>query len=105
MIVTELVINALKYAYPEGHGPVRVRLAAAQGEGRYCLMVEDDGVGKAAAVPAAGSPPSSGIGRTIINAMASKLNTAVRYDDTTSGTRAVMEFAVVAPNLAPPPGA
>ena len=105
VIVTELVINALKYAYPEGHGPVRVTLAAARDEGRYSLAVEDDGVGKAAAAPAPGGSPSSGIGRTIITAMASKLNTAVEYDDTAAGTRAVMEFAAAAPNLALPPGA
>ena len=104
VIVTELVINALKYAYPDGHGPVRVTLAAASDEGRFSLAVEDDGVGKAAAMPAPGGSPSSGIGRTIITAMASKLNTAVHYDDTPTGTRAVMEFGVTAPDLAPPPG-
>ena len=105
VIVTELVINALKYAYPDGHGPVRVKLSEAEADQRYILTVEDDGVGKAAAALGAGGPPSSGIGRTIITAMASKLNTAVRYDDSVSGTRAVMEFSVTKTGLVPPPGA
>jgi len=47
---------------------------------------------------------SSGIGRTIIKAMASKLGTIVHYDGATSGTRAVMGFAVTEPQLSRPPG-
>jgi len=105
VIVTELVINALKYAYPGGSGPVRVKLEADDGAWRYRLVVEDDGVGKA---EIAGQPEraqaSSGIGRTIIKAMASKLGTTVHYDGATSGTRAVMGFAVTEPQLSRPPG-
>ena len=104
VIVTELVINALKYAYPGSDGPVRVGLATA-GSGRYRLTVEDDGVGK----DDAGDPPGrcapSGIGRTIIRAMASKLATTVEYDAAAAGTRAVMDFSAAAPALAGPPGA
>ena len=102
VIVTELVINALKYAYPGGSGPVRVRLEDAGGEGRYRLTVADDGVGKAEAGAARPGATSSGIGRTIIKAMASKLNTTVTYDDAEEGTRAVMVFTVAEPNLAGP---
>lgn len=92
VIVTELVINALKYAYPGGSGPVRVKLELDDQPGRYRLIVEDDGVGKADTGPRAG-PASSGIGRTIIGAMASKLNSTVSYDETVVGTRAVLNFS------------
>ncbi len=107
VIVTELVINALKYAYPGGAGPVRVKLEAGDG-GRSCrLVVEDDGVGRSEAGPEAArrpGPASSGIGRTIIRAMASKLDTTVVYDDAGPGTRAVMAFALAGAELSPPPG-
>jgi two-component sensor histidine kinase/CheY-like chemotaxis protein len=103
VIVTELVINALKYAYPGGSGPVRVRLEAGEDDRHYRLVVEDDGVGKSGG-DKRGGPASSGIGRTIIKAMASKLDTTVAYDDAETGTRAVMAFAMTDPKLARPPG-
>ena len=101
VIVTELVINALKYAYPDGTGPVRVRLEAGEGT-QYRLTVEDDGVGRADPAAKRSGPASSGIGRTIIKAMASKLNAVVTYDDADTGTRAVMAFAVTTPRFAGP---
>ncbi|RYB05114.1 response regulator [Lichenibacterium ramalinae] len=102
VIVTELVINALKYAYPGGSGPVRVRLEADEPDGRYRLTVADDGVGKTEGGEVRSGAASSGIGRTIIKAMASKLNTTVTYEDADAGTRAVMVFAVTEPKLAGP---
>jgi PAS domain S-box-containing protein len=44
LIVNELTTNALKYAYPEGAGTVRVRYSKIDGD-RLQLIVEDDGVG------------------------------------------------------------
>lgn len=103
VIVTELVINALKYAYPGGTGPVRVRLEAEGAERRYRLVVEDDGVGKGDEGAHRTGPASSGIGRTIIKAMASKLNATVEYDAADNGTRAVMGFALPEPKLSHSP--
>ncbi|WP_461208312.1 sensor histidine kinase [Desulfocurvus sp. DL9XJH121] len=44
LIVTELMSNALKHAYPQG-GPGRIRLGFARGAGHYVLELSDDGVG------------------------------------------------------------
>ncbi len=96
VIVTELVINAMKYAYPGSSGPIRVRLEGADAPSHCRLVVEDDGVGRDATTPKA-SEASTGIGRTIIDAMASKLSATVTYEGATSGTRAVVAFAFADP--------
>jgi two-component sensor histidine kinase len=86
VIVTELVINARKYAYPNGEGPIRVTLQRR--DGGVHLVVEDDGVGQAATKDGA----STGLGRRIIDAMAAKLGARIAYDAGHTGTRASLIF-------------
>ena len=89
VIVTELILNSMKHAYPDGSGPIRVLLRPDQ-DGRIVLVVEDDGVGQAAAVP---SPTGQrGIGRMIVKAMATKLGADKREDETHTGMRVVLAF-------------
>ena len=85
MIVTELVTNAMKYAYPDGVGEVRIRLERAD-ESDYALAVEDDGIGWSGDGPIKGS----GLGSKIITAMARSLSTAIRYASVKRGTRIVV---------------
>ncbi len=87
IVATELVLNALKHAYPDSHGPVRVQLRAAGDDVE--LIVEDDGVG---GVEGADSNQGSGLGQRIITGMADKLDGNLRYDRLAKGTRAVMTF-------------
>ena len=90
LIVNELVTNALKYAYPDcPAGPVRVRLGRADGQTR--LVVEDDGVGIGT-----GAPQGSGLGRTIVQAMAAQLRAAVEQDEGHRGTRMTVAIPDVA---------
>jgi two-component sensor histidine kinase len=86
IIVNELVINALKYAYPSGSGPIRVKLAAPAN--RIELTVSDDGVGEGAAP----NPRSTGMGQRIVNAMATKLDAAVSRTPQHSGTSILLQF-------------
>jgi len=87
VIVTELVTNAVKYAYGAGEaGEIRVRLAPDP-SGRAILTVEDDGPGLGD-----GKPKGTGLGGKIITAMASGLRSAVEFDSAHKGVRACLAF-------------
>jgi two-component sensor histidine kinase len=88
VIVAELVTNACKYAYREDQrGEVRVFLRPL-GEAGCQLVVEDDGPGFSSSAPAKGT----GLGRTVINAMARNLASKVAYDPAHAGARAILEI-------------
>ncbi len=88
VVVTELVTNAYKYAYPAGQGgEIRVNLAELADRGLR-LVVEDDGVG----LPAGGEVRGTGLGRKVISAMARSLGSTVAFDAGHRGVRAVMDF-------------
>lgn len=88
VIVTELVTNACKYAYPGVAGEVRI--SVAQGDGHCLLAVEDDGCGMAADQ----KPQGTGLGAKLIRAMAQSLQTVVEYDPAHAGVRAMMRVPV-----------
>ena len=88
VVVTELVTNAFKYAYPDGVGEIRVRLAMLPDE-QAELLVEDDGVGKSDGAPAKGT----GVGSKIINAMCISLGTKIEYVNRLPGTAAHLVFS------------
>jgi len=87
IIVNELVMNAVKYAYPDEAGPIHVELAT---EGEYLLLsIADNGVG----LNVKSDPRSTGMGQHIVSAMASKLDASVERDPTHHpGTRIVLKF-------------
>jgi two-component sensor histidine kinase len=88
VIVAELVTNACKYAYrKDQRGEVRVFLRPL-GDAGCQLVVEDDGPGFSSSEPAKGT----GLGRTVINAMARNLASKVTYDPAHAGARAILEI-------------
>lgn len=90
VIVTELVTNACKYAYPvDQPGEVRVALTR-EGEDRFLLAVEDDGRGMGDDA----APRGTGLGTRLIRAMAQSLQSAVEYDPAHGGVRATLRAAV-----------
>jgi len=81
LIVTELVINALKHAFPGGrrgtitvgyhsHGP------------NWTLMVDDDGVG----MPQGEAVATAGLGTSIVEALARQLHAVIEVTDANPGT-------------------
>ncbi len=86
IIVNELVMNAVKYAYPDCAGPIHVELRV-QGED-ISLSISDDGVG----LNGKSDPRSTGMGQRIVSAMASKLEATVERDPNHDGTRIVVTF-------------
>jgi two-component sensor histidine kinase len=90
VIVTELVTNACKYAYPVGAGgEIRVVLRR-EGDTLFLLTVEDDGCG----MPAEAAPKGTGLGTKLIRAMAQSLQSIVEYEPRDQGVRATLRAAV-----------
>ncbi|MCJ2012849.1 sensor histidine kinase [Methylobacterium sp. J-076] len=87
VVVTELVTNAYKYAYP-AQEPGEIRVALRRSADRLELAVEDDGVGWTGE----GEPRGTGLGSRIVRAMATNLRSALVYDLAPRGTRASLSF-------------
>jgi two-component sensor histidine kinase len=87
IVANELVMNAVKYAYPDGAGPIHVDL---RGDGNdIVLSISDDGVG----INGKSDPRSTGMGQRIVSAMATKLEATAERDPNHAGTRIVLRFA------------
>jgi two-component sensor histidine kinase len=86
IIVNELVMNAVKYAYPDGAGPIHIVLNADGDD--LELSIADDGVG----LNVKTDPRSTGMGQRIVTAMAQKLDANVERDPKHAGTRIVLRF-------------
>ncbi|HEV7691105.1 MAG TPA: histidine kinase dimerization/phosphoacceptor domain -containing protein [Hyphomonadaceae bacterium] len=87
LIATELVTNAVKYAYPGGVGEVRVslvRIAADAAE----LQVVDDGIGWGGE---AGPAKGTGVGTKIITSLVHSLGAQIEYEKS-SGTAVRVRF-------------
>jgi two-component sensor histidine kinase len=85
IIVTELVTNALRHAYPDRSGQVRVFLQDV--DATSCqLVVEDDGIG----LPA--GQRSASIGSRIVDGMAKRLGSKLESEKRDIGSRLVLRF-------------
>ena len=82
LIVTELLINAVKHAFPaERSGKIRVRYNATGSEWR--LSVSDDGVGR---IGQDGDAASAGLGTSIVEALVHQLDARVAISSGPDGT-------------------
>lgn len=90
VIVSELVSNACKYAYPEDKdGEIRVALRRDDPH-HFVLRVEDDGCG----MPVNGAIKGTGVGTKLIAAMAKSLKSAIEVDGAGQGVKATLRAAV-----------
>jgi len=85
LIVTELVINALKHAFP-GDSAGTIKVAYRSQGATWRLSVGDDGVG----MPS-GNVGKPGLGTSIVRALASQLKAAVTVIESKPGTMVVIE--------------
>ncbi len=76
MIVTELVTNALKYAYPEGVAGQIIVSLKQQDASQARLAVEDFGVGMDSHH---NNPASTGLGQKIVKSMADTIGGGIHY--------------------------
>jgi two-component sensor histidine kinase len=88
LIINELLTNALKYAFPDQRAG-RVKVMFEREAQDYCLSVSDDGVGLVA-----GTEAASGLGRSLVRAMASQLRGSLEIGPgpNASGTCATVRF-------------
>ena len=83
LVAAELLTNALKYAYPGGAGPIRVRLLRSGS--LLVLRVEDEGVGLE------GEAPEPGTGLTLVRSLVRGLEGELRFEGG-KGLACVVEF-------------
>jgi len=93
LIVTELVINALKHAFSERTGPGKIVVEYWSRPSGWRLSVEDDGVG----MPGDHATRKPGLGTGIVDALAKQLDASVTIADTNPGTRVAIIHHLKAP--------
>jgi two-component sensor histidine kinase len=81
LIVTELVINALKHAFPNDRGG-HIVVGYASEAVDWTLSVADDGVG----MPTGSAPAKAGLGTSIVEALARQLGARVTVAAANPGT-------------------
>lgn len=93
LIVTELVINALKHAFPDDATVGQVAISYQINGKDWKLTVADNGVGK----PPEGQPPAKGgLGTSLIKALAQQLDAKVEMVSGPKGTSVSVAHAIFA---------
>ncbi|HET9428170.1 MAG TPA: histidine kinase dimerization/phosphoacceptor domain -containing protein [Allosphingosinicella sp.] len=81
LIVTELVINALKHAFPR-HRKGNIQVDYKADGPAWTLSVRDNGIG----MPADHSPSNRGLGTGIVEALARQMGAVVKVENANPGT-------------------
>jgi two-component sensor histidine kinase len=89
LVVTELVVNAARHAYPEGmRGRIWVRLATTEGEAAS-VSVRDAGIGLSADFE---TRKSAGLGMRLVRALAKQAGAQLRVERRLPGTEFILEI-------------
>jgi chemotaxis protein methyltransferase CheR len=95
LIVTELIINAIKYAFPTARADARILVTFEMDEADWKLSVSDNGCGRTA-VPAA---RTGGLGTVIVEALAKQLQARIEEVSGPSGLRVEVTRATFSTRL------
>jgi chemotaxis protein methyltransferase CheR len=90
LIVTELVINALKYAFPDSRDSATVTVRYEVNGTNWKLSVSDNGIGKK---DGAAPPSKGGLGTSLVKALAQQLNAQVTTVSSRDGMSVSVEHA------------
>ena len=86
LLTTELVINAIKHAFPDNQ-PGKIIVCYDAKESGWTLSVSDDGVGSAETKRAGERP---GLGTSIIGALANQLQAVIRTESSSEGMKVLI---------------
>jgi chemotaxis protein methyltransferase CheR len=82
LIVTELIMNAVKYAFPKPRASARIRVTFEKVDADWKLTVSDNGTGRR---PSNEPSTSTGLGTALIAALAKQLDALISETSTTKG--------------------
>lgn len=82
LIVTELIMNAIKYAFPKSPKSARIRVTFEKAKADWKLTVADNGVGRQVIEDAEGS---TGLGTALIGALAKQLGAQITETSSRKG--------------------
>jgi len=84
LIVTELVINAVKYAFPVSRADAQILVTYEVDDTDWKLIVSDNGVGKTASIA---DGDATGLGTAIVQALVKQLNAVIEDQSHMAGTK------------------
>lgn len=96
LIVTELLINAVKYAFPEPRDDATIRVVYEISGPDWKLTVADNGVGKSSD----DAKPVSGLGTAIVRALVKQLDAHMETGNSSSGMSISIARATFQPRTA-----
>ena len=82
LIVTELIMNAIKYAFPKARASARIRVTFEKAKSDWKLTVADNGTGR---MPNEESKTSTGLGTALIGALAKQLDAQITDTSSAKG--------------------
>jgi len=94
LIVTELLINAIKYAFPEARDGALVRVIYETEATDWRLTVSDNGVGKVGT-----STSRTGLGTAIVKALVAQLGAKVEIVSSSSGLSTIITRGTFEPRV------
>jgi chemotaxis protein methyltransferase CheR len=95
LIVTELLINSLKHAFPDNEKEGRVIVGYEAHENDWKLSVSDNGAG----MPSQRPGDRKGLGTSLINALAQQIDAQVEIATTPNGTTVCITHATFTSHL------